>query len=233
VTCAELFGAQGTPAVVELERFAGLPNEGRHLVATWLGRAWKSRDARPESSFEPLIFTWISFNGWAACVSDRDQDAQWIAAIGQSPALQLAFRTQACNSDSSFRKTALAFGALWPIFKAQELRHLGILSPSVGGRAELIEYYLRRGATKFEPQCWKRHRDAGEEVPIDWPHTLKALYRVRCNLFHGEKAVHSEMDQTIVHAAFLALVDFLHHSGLIEPASTSRCSGHVGLRSGD
>jgi hypothetical protein len=65
---------------------------------------------------------------------------------------------------------------------------------------------------KFEPACWKRHMDEGGSIPMDWPHTLAALYRVRCNLFHGEKAPYSEIDRTIVRAALRVLVYFLHET---------------------
>jgi len=36
-----------------------------------------------------------------------------------------------------------------------------------------------------------------------------ALYQVRCNLFHGEKSAHSEMDSQIVYSALQVLVRFL------------------------
>ena len=81
-------------------------------------------------------------------------------------------------------------------------------------RSQIIKRYLEDPRIEnlrhapYEPQCWKRHRDAGEEVPLDWAHTLAVLYRVRCNLFHGEKARHSEMDQRIVYLAFRVLVGF-------------------------
>ena len=32
-------------------------------------------------------------------------------------------------------------------------------------------------------------------MPPDWAHILKAIYKVRSNLFHGQKAAHSEMDK--------------------------------------
>jgi hypothetical protein len=48
-----------------------------------------------------------------------------------------------------------------------------------------------------------------DEKPLDWPHTLAALYRIRCNLFHGEKAVNSEMDNLIVSIDFRVLLHFL------------------------
>ena len=50
------------------------------------------------------------------------------------------------------------------------------------------------------------HRERSEEVSLNWAHSLKAIYRVRCNLFHGEKAAHSEMDQKIVSSAFRILL---------------------------
>ena len=76
-------------------------------------------------------------------------------------------------------------------------------------RCDVRNHYFSSGATKFEPQCWQTHNASGEEAPLDWAHTLAALYRVRCNLFHGEKSAHSEMDQRVVHAALKVLVDFL------------------------
>jgi hypothetical protein len=76
----------------------------------------------------------------------------------------------------------------------------------------VVKRYLDAGVTAYAPQCWKRHHDAKVPVPLDWPHTLAALYRVRCNLFHGEKAAHSEMDQRIVADALRTLVSFLREA---------------------
>ncbi|MDO8691418.1 MAG: hypothetical protein Q7R39_15655, partial [Dehalococcoidia bacterium] len=59
------------------------------------------------------------------------------------------------------------------------------------------------------PCCSKRHMDGNEAIPLDWPHTLAALYRVRCNLFHGEKALDSENDGQVVAAALRALLGFM------------------------
>ena len=119
---------------------------------------------------------------------------------------------------------ALAF--FLPIFEVQRLRRQVIDSRyggnplTEGDRREVVDSYLRnQGADslRFEPQCWKRHRDAGEGVPLDWPHTLAALYRVRCNLFHGEKARHSEMDQRIVASGFRVLIQFLGNADYLRP----------------
>jgi hypothetical protein len=52
-------------------------------------------------------------------------------------------------------------------------------------------------------------------VPLDWSHTLAALYRVRCNLFHGEKARGSENDRVVVARAHETLLAFLEAMGLL------------------
>ena len=55
-------------------------------------------------------------------------------------------------------------------------------------------------------------------MPLDWPHTLAALYRVRCNLFHGEKGRHSEMDQRIVASGFRTLIQFFGSANYVSIA---------------
>jgi hypothetical protein len=79
----------------------------------------------------------------------------------------------------------------------------------------MVQEYLAAGLGLYQPRCWKRHEEEGEPVPLDWPHTLEALYRVRCNLFHGEKGLDSEMDARVVSSAFRVLVHFLHDSEYI------------------
>ena len=44
---------------------------------------------------------------------------------------------------------------------------------------------------------------------MHWPHTLQALYQIRCNLFHGEKGAHMECDREIVDFALRAMLPFL------------------------
>ena len=44
------------------------------------------------------------------------------------------------------------------------------------------------------------------QVPADWPHTLAALYRVRNNLFHGQKATFRPRDEAIVKDAVEVLL---------------------------
>jgi hypothetical protein len=120
---------------------------------------------------------------------------------------------------------------LWPVFEVQRLRRQGVdlryedETLTREDRREVVGSYLSHpnaDALRFEPQCWRRHRDAGERAPLDWPHTLAALYRVRCNLFHGEKARHSEMDQRIVASGFRVLIQFLDNTDYLRPGLRNR-----------
>jgi hypothetical protein len=106
------------------------------------------------------------------------------------------------------------FAGLWPILKVSRLRELGIDLWRLRDvrRPERIDAYRRAGADKFEPQCFYDH----EEVPLDWGHTLEALYRVRCNLFHGEKARIFEDDREIVSMAYESLRAFLDESHVLD-----------------
>jgi hypothetical protein len=83
-----------------------------------------------------------------------------------------------------------------------------------GRRDDVVETYLRAGATRFEPACWPGHTSSTDGVPVDWAHTVKAIYRVRCNLFHGEKARTSEDDRQIVLAAREILAAFVEEANL-------------------
>ena len=115
----------------------------------------------------------------------------------------------------AFRETATAFHAFWPIFKAQKIRRGRHHAPSGSERAAIVEHYLACGLRDYEPECWESHRDVGEPVPLDWPHTLAVIYRVRCNLFHGEKSAHSEMDRAIVRSAYLTLIGFFREAKIL------------------
>jgi len=77
-----------------------------------------------------------------------------------------------------------------------------------------------QGAQKFAPACWKRHRDAGESVPIDWPHTLAAVYQF-AQLVHGHKPLIQKWTSESFSARF-ATSPFLR-CGRIRPGIVSMC----------
>lgn len=79
-------------------------------------------------------------------------------------------------------------------------------------RAQAMRTYIEAGARQFEPRCYLAH---GEQPPLDWGHTLASLYRVRCNLFHGEKRRSSENDRIVVSAAYETLHAFVAEAALL------------------
>jgi hypothetical protein len=224
--CAELFGdgrssagnldqAEKWAEETDLGLYCGLHPDGRRLMRGWFREAWNRRDCDAEDSFEPFIFVWIAFNGWAACVTGRDSDRQWRSALTLNRTVREDFARLAAEVESPVATHAAEFARFWPVFKVQDLRSRGIRTHDTGDRQQIVERYMREGAEQFQPGCWARHGDEAQEVPVDWPHTLAALYRVRCNLFHGEKARHSEMDRAIVSGAFRVLVHFLSDAGYL------------------
>ncbi len=221
--CDELVGRRrrerdtGSMTTVDFSRFRRLHPWGSRLIHSWFDQAWESRNCTAEQSFEPFIYAWMAFNGWAACVTEVDIDSQWRKILMHDELLQNRFATLASDPASPIATHGTHFRRYWPIFEVQTIRSLrrhqhDIELQRPGERSEIVAYYLRKGVQNYDPGCWRRHESAGEEVPLDWPHTLTALYRVRCNLFHGDKSRHSEMDQHIVASAFQVMVHFLPES---------------------
>jgi len=217
MVCSELFKRRGRTIStalrlekkVSFDNYVGLHREGKRLICGWFNRAWRNRDCSPENSFEPFIFAWIAFNSWGMCVTGYERDVDIIDALAVNQKLSEDFQ-ELMGDSKEFREAARKFHRLWPIFKVQSIRRKGLYYHFPNWeRGEIIEYYLNHDVKDYEPRCWKYHRERGEEVPLDWAHTLKAIYRVRCNLFHGEKAAHSEMDQKIVSSAFRILLYML------------------------
>jgi hypothetical protein len=203
----------GHHARLDLMRFSVLHAEGQRLVKGWFDRAYELIDDDNES-FEGFIFAWFAVNGWAACVTTKDRDSDYIAMLGRSLDLREKFVKLLANN-SGFSLVASQFHAFWPIFKAQDIRRAGHHGLSINDRKEIIEYYFQNGITSYAPECWQFHQSLGEEIPLDWPHTLQAIYRVRNNLFHGEKSAHSEMDQLIVKLAFQTLIRFFRGAEIL------------------
>lgn len=203
-----------SPNPLPLNRFWALHPDGRRLIGQWFDRANQEHKRTDGSVFEAFIFLWFSFNGFASCVTDLDRDAEIIRKVGNCPSLRDKFLQLRAN-DPEFDSAVVAFGESWPIFKVQDLRRRGLLHSGFTERPQLIQHYLGGEAVSHEPQCFLYHRDRNEALPLDWPHTLQAAYRVRCNLFHGEKSPTSEMDQRIVIQAFNVLAGFLARTGML------------------
>jgi hypothetical protein len=210
-------GQTPLPPDFNLERLHTLPPEAHHLILGWLRKAnLEAIQEDLENSFEAFIFMWIAYNGWAACCTDEDQDRQQTKIMASSPELNRRFDDMFAN-DVVFRRRVTAYRAWWPIFSAKHLRHKGIHEPR-GSRRDVVEHYFNHDIPR-EPNCYPRHRDPEQSIPMTWPHMLFATYQLRCNLFHGEKSLGSESDRRMVEAALEAMCHFLY--GVLMPASGS------------
>jgi hypothetical protein len=217
MTCPEILSNRPRPQV-RFERFANLHYEGKKLINGWFRRAWEEFQTTPNEVFEPFIFLWFAFNGWGACVTDRDKDFEIIDSLAGDSKMNQEFETRLSDTTSDLSSSAVSFLQLLPIFDVKTLRQRVPYVPYELGqdRSAHVRYYVEHGADRFQPQCWMRHIESGESLPMDWPHVLKPIYKVRCNLFHGQKSGHSEMDQRIVSAAFLTLGHFLREAGYLD-----------------
>jgi hypothetical protein len=210
--CPELLRNSGLRDRFDRHRLDLLHHDGRRLISHWFRLAQDRLDCDPAESFEPFIHAWIAFNSWASCCTDLDQDRQIIEALSRSTELIQQFEHSMTNSNV-IRTSAERFRSMWPVFNVKDLRRRRIPMFLDLDRPNMIAHYFQHGADSVVPLCYRRHVGNGEEVPLDWPHVLAAIYQVRCNLFHGDKAPHSEGDRTLVHSGMQVLVRFLAHGG--------------------
>ncbi len=197
---------------VRRDRFSALHRDGKRLIRNWATRGAKvTMQNRPSSDFEGFIYLWFALNGWGACVADTDTDREWVDAVAGDHELSDKF-IRLLDADPDFRDAVSSFAGLWPIFRSSEIRRRQVRVPIGCGRRERVQAYLDNNLRGFQPSCWERH---GGEPPDDWPHTLKTIYRVRCNLFHGEKTLDSENDRVIVQGAYDVLALFIEGTKLL------------------
>lgn len=171
------------------------------FVVPWM------RKGEEGDAFEGFIFTWVTFNAWTAqIVNDRSQcehDAFLVQAAAVDPLLNKWFDLEV-SADGPVRDSIMEFSALWPVFKARTLidmdmepwEHRGVQSDRAEYRDRCFEGGL--DPSDFAPRCWRGHR---EGPPVDWAHTISAVYQVRCNLFHGGKSFAYSGDQRFVDLA--------------------------------
>lgn len=209
--------------LIDFEKYNRL-GLGHGLIMEWFERAADMKDCQGKQCFDAFFSLWVAFNGWASCVSDTDVDREYLIALKENQEICEAFKKLVDDPDSNFKSYVTEFSTSWPIIEVKSLRkveslrrqieHLSVeeLTSSLGGKEALIRNYSE---LKFEPGCWKRHVDAGEQVPIDWPHTLSALYKFRCNLFHGEKEPTSRGEQLLASRAYHTLFSFLEYTNYI------------------
>lgn len=208
---------------IDLENYTRL-GQGHGIIMRWFERSAEMKDCRGAQCFDAFFSLWSAFNGWASCVSDIDVDSQYIIALMVDQGICETFKKFVAASNPDIQAQVFQFAACWPIIEVKSLRKVEPLKQrlktmtveqlisSLGGKEELIRQYPE---VKFEPKCWKRHIKPNQQAPIDWPHTLSALYKFRCNLFHGAKELTSEGEQILASSAYHTLLSFLEYAGYL------------------
>jgi hypothetical protein len=179
---------------------------GKGIIVRWSDRASRGIVLAPSQPFEPFIYAYIALNGWAACCTGTDTDQFQVETMAADPWMESEFQTM-CRADLEYLIAAETFRDLWPIFKASNLRRRGLQLSNMDRREAVRDYLAIDPPIEHAPSCYQKH--VADGYPLDWAHTIDALYRVRCNLFHGEKALYNENDLRIVGAAAQVLVPFL------------------------
>ena len=187
---------------VNFSNFARLHPSGRNLVLRWFDKAWRLNECQDKDSFEPFIYCYISFNSWAACVTGEDTDWKMIRELCDDEHCEYIFRN--IMQDIIVLEKLSQFQSLWPIFKAQEIRRSQIPRHHSVIREDVIRHYFEYGIQEYKPKDALNPKLIGYEIPLTWSNTLQTIYRVRCNLFHGDKCMDNDDDQKIVGTAFRA-----------------------------
>jgi hypothetical protein len=186
-------------------------SEFLHFVRRWLEKARGSSD-----SFESLIYLWVAFDGWlaelAVPVEQIEYDRPLLNATARDADLSERF-AKLLKDGEEFGPLAREFHSLWPIFNVRRLaqKHIAPWNPHQESRETYCTKCFDSGLDPkaYEPRCFRRHEPVAEDlglervpIPLDWRHTLAAIYQVRCNLFHGGKAFQMDCDQQFARLAF-------------------------------
>lgn len=202
-----------------LDRSLLKPQEFWWFAEPWLRKAY-DHGFMHDKPFEGLIYLWVTFNGWLGqIVADRtkaEKDWYLIEAAGQDTMLNDKFRSLMVE-DTEFSSTVKQFARLWPVFKVRALQDHGLKhwNGNVTDRPNYLRECFMNNWEKgdFSPTCFREHQPdpsdprtfSSSNVPRDWSHTLSAIYKVRCNLFHGGKSFSYSGDGIFVKFAFLIL----------------------------
>lgn len=213
---------QGNKFPHDLLDRANLPDDFNFFAQHWLRRANRARER--EQWFEGLIYLWVIFNAWLGqVIKDRNMsERDWflVAAAGRDQLLSAKFEAMMALRPG-FRDCVESFHQLWPIFKVRTLEDLKIGGWAARDSTESRSAYRARCFAEdishrdYAPRCFWDHQSPTalqtggdpDAVPADWSHTLRAIYQVRCNLFHGGKSFAVSKDKDFARLALELLWD--------------------------
>lgn len=162
-----------------------------------------------QSAFLPFMNIWMGFNGWMESVTEKSSDAAMINALTENRRMMDAY-ADLLETDHRFRRGVLSFAELWPVLNVRDVKKkLGRDAFWQYGHEELMEA-CRQAEVKIQPLGW---RPGG--LPT-WAQVLRAIYLVRCNLFHGAKSPQNGRDRQLVQNANDVLRRYIDASGCFD-----------------
>lgn len=160
-------------------------------------------------SFMAFIFRWMAFNGWMSAVTLKDTDREMIDAFVAAPRLISAF-DQLMAGDPSFQPMVIEFAELWPVLSVRSVRaKLGYDAFRQHDSPTLLALCKAENVNQ-QPAGWA----AGDNQ--SWEQVLRAIYQVRCNLFHGEKSYQGIRDRDLVLTSDRVLARFIAATGCFD-----------------
>lgn len=191
-------------AVVSFSNFRVLDPDAADIA-----RDLVSSIERRHSPFLPFMYTWMGFNGWMESVTEAGTDAAMITALAENRRMFNVYE-HLMDTDQRFHRRVLSFAELWPVLNVRDVKKkLGRDAFWQFERERLIEA-CRQGGVKSQPQGWN-----DGDSPT-WPQTLRTIYLVRCNLFHGAKSPQNGRDRQLVQRAHDVLRRYIEASGCFE-----------------
>ncbi len=176
---------------MNFDNFMLLDQSVKEIVRGWFLHADNGRD-----EMQRFINLWMSFNGWATCVTEEETDAAMIRAVIEDARMRNAFDTL-YERDGYFRPAVDAFVDWWPIYDARSFR-------KKARQHRVHDIYSREDVRRYAEQ-WSiakspRNWTAGNRP--SWSETIWAIYKVRCNLFHGQKGMQNPSDVQLVRVTY-------------------------------
>lgn len=190
--------------MVSFSNFHRLNPAARYVAIELLANA----DGQPPS-FMAFVYRWMGFNGWMSAVTLGDSDREIIDALAAAPRLIDGY-DQLTARDAAFAEAVTAFAAMWPVLNAKSVRaKLGYAAFNHHDRPALLALCAANNVRQ-QPRRWM-----ARSVP-SWEQLLRAIYQVRCNLFHGEKSPQAFRDDELVTGSDKILARFIAGTGCFD-----------------
>jgi hypothetical protein len=177
------------------------------LIAEWFRQAEQA--AANENVFDGFFKLWMAFNGWTSAVTLLDRDAPIIDAAARDPGLRAAFE-ELRDNEPGFADALARFVHEWPVYsESKAYRNYYEIHGDYPPDLDILREF-----------CENDPGSARQPLPdrdgiVDWENTLRVIYQVRCNFFHGGKGPSLNRDRILVSCSFELLHRLIVSTGLL------------------